>query len=380
MDEEPRRLHITTDDLASPEVDRRVEQLRAAQTPTPVRAVGSPAMASAASKRLRYSTVVTSGLAGLVGGLLGWVISEVISRPDSASGPFQNNPAAGTALFTGLFALGLGAAMAGWEGIESRSAKKTGLLLARSLPIVVVGGAIGGFLAQKVIYEPMVKSAVQHIIQTATSQAQALSMLQNALHFPRAIGFGVMGGIVGLSLGAATRSGRRAVNGLAGGIIGGFVGGFLFDYVSVWFGASSGVVPRAIALTLTGLLTGVAIGLVENVRKEFWLEILSGGMAGKQFILYHDQTLVGSGADCHVTLIKDPAIAPHHMLLSRSGRALVASPATVGAPLLINGTDAGGNALRDGDTVQLGTTLLRYGEKQPSAPVVRGIAPGALGR
>lgn len=371
------RITITTEELQSTQVQEQVQRMQSAQSVPLAKSVGGPKAAPPTPAKWWNETIVTTGIAGLLGGVLGWVISEVISRPDSGNAPFADNPALATTLFTVLFAVGLAGVLASWEGFQSRSLEKAGLALLRSAPVVIAGAAIGGFVAQKIIYQPMIEDLFERALREANSEQQFLDILTSGIHLPRAIGFAVMGAMVGLALGAAARSGRRAMNGLVGALVGGFLGGFMFDYVAGWFGDSA-VAGRIGALAITGLATGLAIGLVENIRKEFWLEIMSGGMAGKQFILYHDRTIVGSAPDCQVTLIKDPSIAQHHMALARTPRGLELQALSPSEAMLVNGLPVHQAQLRDGDVVQIGTTLLRFGEKQPSAPIVRGVAPGAL--
>jgi hypothetical protein len=309
-------------------------------------------------------------LAGLLGGLLGWGLAEVIGRPDAVDGPFGDNHAAGTALFTGLFALGLGAVMASFEGLQLRSAAKVRQALAKSLPIVIGGAAVGGYLAQKMLFEPIMESAWRRAFDAPTEGA-AESIVLGALRLGRGVGFALMGIAIGCALGAATGAKQRALNGAIGGAVGGFAGGFIFDWIGMTIGGDSGGPSRLVALVITGVLIGVAVGLVEQVRKDHWIEIVSGGMAGKQFILYHQATDIGSDAGCHVTLIKDPGIAGHHASMTQTPRGLLVRQTSPTAPLLVNGRPVGEHVLADGDVVQLGQTLLRYGQRGQAMPTLR---------
>src|SRR5207248_11537129 len=111
---------------------------------------------------------------------------------------------------------------------------------------------------------------------------------------------------------------------------------------------------------------GIAMGIAEQVRNEHWLDVVSGGMAGKQFILDHDATPIGSGPNCNITLVKDASISAHHVTLRRIGDALVAE-AMVPATVTVNGVPSFQHTLRDGDVVQIGSTVVRYCQKAPSA-------------
>ena len=102
-------------------------------------------------------------------------------------------------------------------------------------------------------------------------------------------------------------------------------------------------------------------------------------MAGKQFILYHEETVVGAAADCQVTLIKDPLIAPSQLSLLNTSRGMTLTNLSLQHPVLLNGRPVDSEVVRDGDTVQVGGTMLRFGEKRPNAPAVQGVAPGTFG-
>lgn len=367
--DQPPRMLITEEDLAGSAVDERVEQLQAATSTPLVRSVGVPTSSTTGSSWWR-GTVATLGLAGIVGGLVGWGASELVARPQSEDPWYGTSPITGTIIFIGLFAVVLGAVIAAWDGIEVRNWVKARAAALRALPYLVAGGVAGGFIAQK-IYEAVMEGAWERAFE-ADTESEFRQAIEGSLHLGRGLGFGVAGALIGLALGAAAKSSKRAVNGAIGGVVGGFLGGFMFDYVADPMSDTSGVMPRLVALTLTGVAIGAAIGLVETVRREHWVEIVSGGMAGKQFILYHDQTVVGSGGECHITLIKDPGIAPSHLVLSREGQSLVLRP-SFQVPVLVNGMPSAGQALNDGDLVQAGQTVLRYRAKAASMPLPGGL-------
>lgn len=353
---DPNKLVISEEELASPEVDERVEALKAAATPQMVRQVGT---APTGGSRVS-SNVGSLALAGLIGGALGWLISEVVSSPDASDQIFGDNLAAGTAFWVALYALGLSGVLSSWEGIQARSGAKAASAMSRAVPAALVGAAVSGWIAQVAIYEPMLESAYQ----SATSDADMMA----AFHLARGLAFMFVGVVVGAALGISSGSGKRAVNGAIGGAVGGFVGGFVFDYVGA--ATDSGGLSRAVALGLTGTLIGLAIGLVENARKEHWLEIVSGGMAGKQFILYNDRTVIGSSPACSVTLIKDPQIAPEHVTLVSSAQGLRMSAMDPSRPTLVNGQPQQQAVLTDGDLVQVGSSVVRYRQKAQATPTL----------
>ena len=361
------RIEITAEELASPEVEQRVQSLREAATPPLIRSVGAPQPEQRGA--WWRGGVASKALAGLLGGILGWIPAEVLMSPDRLDGPFADDPAAGTAVWLTLYAIGLAAVLTGWDGIEGRNGAKMLESWKLGIPVTMVGAFIGGFVAQK-LYEPFADRAFDRAMTRASDFDEFISMVDGALRIPRGIGFLVAGAVVGVALGVAAKAKQQAINGAIGGAIGGFAGGILFSFVTVGGGAA-----RAVALTVTGVAVGAAIGLVEQARKEVWLEIVNGGMAGKQFILYHDETSIGTAPGCHVTLIKDPHIAPHHASVLRGPAGPEIRAIDSGVPVLVNGQPAQRAPVKDGDQVQVGATLLRLGLREQAMPTVAGEPP-----
>ena len=359
---------VTWDELQAPEVSARVEQLRAAGAPPLVRAVGAPPSSTTSVLR---NGIVTLGIAGVVGGLVGWALSELITNtraPEGTSHWYGDSDTAGAIVFVLFIALGLGGVLSAVDGLEARSLQKAWQRLRLALPVLAVGGVVGGYLAQK-LYESRIDAAIKDAsdyFDATGDTSGAFEQLQGAVHLSRGLGFALLGLAIGLALGLSSRSKQRAINGAIGGVVGGGVGGYVFDYVDL---GDSGAMNRLVAIVITGAVIGLAVGLVEQVRRELWLEIVSGGMAGKQFILYNDATVVGAGPSCDITLIKDPQIVDRHLLLSRSGSTTRATAATPGVPFLLNGQPVLESTLTDGDTVQVGSTVLRLRAKSASAPV-----------
>jgi hypothetical protein len=289
----------------------------------------------------------------------------VITQPDSDSSWLGDDPKIATTVWLICIALGLGTMFAGWAGIEARSGAKFGRDLGKALPFLLGGAIVGGFIAQSV-YESMQESLIERALDEASTEAEFFQILLDGSHFPRGIALGIAGLFIGAAVGAARMAWRPVVNGAIGGAVGGFLGGFVFDYIGE--AVDSGIVSRLVALGLTGLLIGVAAGLVEEATKQHWLEIVSGGMAGKQFILYQSRTTVGSAPGCGVTLIKDPGIAGEHAALATVGGSLQATAISGVHPLLINGIALPQQRLTDGDLLQLGSTILRYRSKSEAMP------------
>jgi hypothetical protein len=303
-------------------------------------------------------------LAGALGGFLAWMVNE----------PFVNDAAAHDlpafqelsmmALFGGLLGGMIGAALGGVEGLSSRVSGKFLRGAGLGLLIGFVGGAIGGLCGQ--------------VLFSAASGGQEANgegfLRQVAV---RGLAWAVVGVGVGLAQGAGTWTPRKLTNGILGGTLGGLVGGLLFDPIGMTVqtlavathpGAFFAVTPhlgwvsRLLAMVVLGACTGAAIGLVEELRKEAWIIVVQGPLAGKQFILYRPLTVIGSSPKADICLLKDPAIHPQHAVLQETpgGHLLLASPE---APVQVDGHLATHRRLVDGDRIALGRTVLEYHER-----------------
>ena len=127
----------------------------------------------------------------------------------------------------------------------------------------------------------------------------------------------------GLGQGIALRERKVIYNGLVGGVLGGLLGGLLFDPIYLIFTSGDGTatVSRAVGFTVIGLLVGLFVGLVEGWTKTAWLMMRAGPLAGKQFVLHRDTTVLGSTPKAEIYLFKDEAIEPRHAIIyNRGGR------------------------------------------------------------
>jgi pSer/pThr/pTyr-binding forkhead associated (FHA) protein len=103
------------------------------------------------------------------------------------------------------------------------------------------------------------------------------------------------------------------------------------------------------------------MGLVESALKDRWLYVISGPLAGKQFILYKPQTSVGSTQACDIYLFKDPEILPRHATLVQKGGRI---HLIVEGPVYIAGQRVHSSRVLDsGTTIQLGRYSFRYQER-----------------
>ncbi len=321
----------------------------------PVESLPSDELWAGGKKKSGVETVVTATLnvlplavAGGLGGLLAWGILEPFTHDDatvSSLGEVLRDMALFGAGMGGCIAMAIGAV----EGVSAANLRRALEGAGLGLLIGVVGGAFGGVFGQ-LLYGSLGGGSTQIPI-----------LFQIAV---RTIGWALIGAFIGLAPGVLTRSVRKITNGLLGGLLGGSIGGFLFDPIGLIFGG--GEISRMLALSMLGAVAGAAIGLIEEMRKEAWLVITGGPLAGKQFILYNEVTTIGRSPKADIMLAKEPAAIALHCRITRSGQQLTLEDLSGGATL-VNGRSVPRATLRNGSVITIGDTQLSYYERATSA-------------
>ena len=197
-----------------------------------------------------------------------------------------------------------------------------------------------------------------------------MSSIENKLREARVIAWALFGGLLGFGIGLRGGS-KKIINGLIGGTIGGALGGLVFEQIEISQLHSSSTSDhsfwvRLLGMTITGIGVGLGIGLVERIRRDSWLLIASGPMAGKEFILYNASTTVGSDFRSDIVLVKDPQVAPNHLTFLRDPAGGVTLNATGVLAVAVNGIPAPSHRLRSGDVVSVGGSTLHYQERTAS--------------
>lgn len=283
------------------------------------------------------------GLSGMLGALAGWAISE----PGFVDGPgthrwgnFWIVP-----IILTLMCLGFGIA----ESTVERSAKKALLRGVLSLPLGVLLGFIFYFMGN-IIYT---------VLLGISFDLGAHDNHNPAVWISRGLAWAVFGAAGGIVYGIIGQSSKKGTYGVIGGMIGACLGGVIFDPIS--FLTKGGGLSRGVGFALVGLATGVGMGLVESALKDRWVYVLSGPLAGKQFILYKPRTTIGSNQNSDIYLFKDSNILPEHAALELNG-SRVQIRAT--GPVYLGGSAIQSRVLQDNDLLQIGRYSFRYKEKQ----------------
>ncbi|HEU4416895.1 MAG TPA: FHA domain-containing protein [Candidatus Angelobacter sp.] len=283
------------------------------------------------------------GLAGMVGSLAGWGISEPLFSEHGHPHPYL--VLITLPVIVMLTCLGLGVA----ESIVERSAKKAVIRGLLALALGAVFGVVFDFAAEFVF--AVLREIIFALgVQTAKNPAFWLV---------RGIAWAVFGVASGLVYGIVDRSGTKIKYGIFGGLLGAGLGGAIFDPIA--FVTKTGTLSRAVGFALLGLATGVAIGIVESALKDRWLYVAAGPLAGKQFILYKPITTIGSSQKSDIYLFKDNSILPQHGIIEmRGAQTFLRSD----GPIFVSGQPARMRALQSGDLIQIGRYAFHFRERQ----------------
>ena len=359
-------ISISAEDLQSVEVTQRVSDMERARQVALVREVGAPGQQKGGGA-LRAIGILTAG--GAVGGILAFLITRLVF---DVLGLFEDNSFATNMGFTFIMAFFIGTCVALADVVSSRTWNKLGTVAAVAVPAALGAALVMGLLAHffyTTATDAILESAFEEGTANNWSEEQFTDYVLLRLHPVRGIAWLMVGVAAGVAAGAAARSWKRVGLAAAGGAVGGFLGGFIFDFFPMdweW-------VSQAVGMTLTGLLIGLAMGLVEQASKSRWIEIVSGGLAGKQFILYKPMITVGSSPSADITLIKDPAIPEIVATIDARGGQTRIGASDPQFPVVVNGSTQFTSPLADGDTVTFGYTQIRFREKASKSQV-----PGAL--
>src|SRR5947209_3761220 len=219
-------------------------------------------------------------IAAGVGVLLAWAINEIFGIADIVATSKTGSDAV-MGLYSAIVGVAFGGAVLVFDRAVAGAWGTAGRRLGRaSGPLAGVGFA-AGFLAN-VIYLQIVQSVL-------TDAERTLSLSANDVRFyiARALGWAIFGAGIGAAIGFVDKSHRRSINGAIGGALGGAAGGLVFQFAAANLN-SSATLARLLGLIGVGGLIAVATRAVEAARREAWLGVVAGGMAGKEFILYHD--------------------------------------------------------------------------------------------
>jgi hypothetical protein len=362
MSDNENRIVITDADLNAPKVVESVRAMQEAAAVTTTRAVGAPQP----KKNSGGIAILIFTGAGVLGGVLAYVMQKLILDVILADA----STTVTNIMFTFLMAFVIGTTLAIVDASTTRIFSKVAIAAAIAIPSSIVSGLAFGALANAFYTAQVTNIYTDAYTRISNGESEEIvdQSIKNALHLPRGVAWLLVGIAAGLTVGVASRSLKRTGLTVGGGAVGGFIGGFVFDFIPdglLW-------VAQVVGIGVTGLLIGLSMALLEQAARTQWIEIVEGGMAGKQFILYKSEITIGSSPSADITLIKDPSISPvHARIFAAAGRSQIESLDPT-RPISVNGTVTMRMQLEDSVYITIGSTQVLFREKAGASKTVTG--------
>jgi hypothetical protein len=296
----------------------------------------------------------------MIGGIVGWSLLE--PWIDDQKLP-DEQIAAGVLMFpvaAAMVGLFLGAA----EGIICRNPLRAVRCGAVGMGVGFVGGLVV-LIPTGLLFSFMKELAISLWDNPNPNAIAPTGIALVVLMMGRAMAWSIVATPAGMGQGIALGERKVIVNGLVGALLGGLVGGLLFDPLALLLVTADGqaVLSRGVGFAAIGAFVGLFVGLVEGWTKTAWLLMQKGPLAGKQFILYKDTTVLGSSPKADIYLFKDGAIEPRHALITnRAGRCEIEDCGTPDGTY-VNGIPVTRARLNDGDQIVRGATVLQFSMK-----------------
>jgi pSer/pThr/pTyr-binding forkhead associated (FHA) protein len=328
------------------------------------------------------SRVIIFMVAGVLAGLVTWVVSDLLILPLSAILPgvfsvISNDAGHLSAHEYNTYLL----IFASWgtcialfltlaESLLTGVRIPVGRLVGISLLVGILAGFIGGHLGMA-FFGPL------YVSPTRTP----VDFLRNVI--ARGLGWAIIGALAGTAPGWVKWSPRVGRNGFIGGLIGGMIGGATFEILPyLLIGLSSpGIASRLFGFAITGAMIGLFIALVNELLKEAWIRVVIGRNEGKEFLIEKQETRIGRFELSDIPLFGDPSVARTHAILAAApgGQFTVRDTGESESGVLVNGQRISSEIpVKNGDQIQLGNKLLVFYERltrEPTVATPKDVAP-----
>jgi hypothetical protein len=314
-----------------------------------------------------YNPIFYYSVAGLLGALAAWAIQE----PFYSDRDVDNIPLLSDYMLFGLTAGMLGMALGVVYGVTNRNWIRMLTCGAIGVGVGLAVSLLTTFLAE-IVFNIMSHVAIATMQQMPPPDSREFPF-KGVSFFIFMCGRGIAWAIIsigaGMGLGIALKSKKLVLNGVVGGVVGGLLGGLLFDPIHRFLtpGAQEADVSRCVGIASVGLLIGFFTGLFENISRDAWLLMLKGPLTGKQFNIFKSPMVIGSSPKADVYLFKDPDIEPKHATVNKSGTKYTLKDEGAPTGVFVNGKRIQSSyLLQNGDTITVGSVVLRYVEKSTS--------------
>ena len=296
------------------------------------------------------------GAAGALGGAAAWAF--VLTVSGVAPGGFLTEVMLGA--LTGMF---IGGFIWSHEAIMNRQLWVAIKRACFGAAAGLAGGSVGAALGNTVF------TALGNVVADTGGFKASLGITLSV-----ALGWAVLGAVVGLSGGMMIRSGERAVYGLAGGALGGLLGGFLFNELS----ATS---PWSVlaGLILLGMCVGIFISLVEEAFISAKVKVVKGRHIGREFPLLKGHNVLGRDDRSDVCLSGAEGVGMQHAVIKRKNGHFSIETDEQGMVVYVNQKLTRSGKLSDGDVIRVGSVLLMFSAIKKAAVTAAVLAIFLLG-
>lgn len=302
-------------------------------------------------------------LAGLIAGLLTWLVSDVsgLVHIGDNVGQLSTNEARGYWIVFASWGGFVGVLLSVADAFFSGSQPQWWKIIAVGAVVGILSGMFGGALG-------MGAFAMLYVFPANTP----FDFLRNVLG--RAAGFAFIGGLAGTAPGWRKWSLPVGRNGLIGGFLGGIIGGSTFEIIPYLVpGVGVGIISRLFAFVITGAMIGLFVALVQHLLKEAWIRVVVGRNEGKEVLIEKQETSIGRYELSDITLFGDPKVARTHAILvaQPGGRFLLQDTGESSLGLLVNGQQINKEiVVKNGDQIQIASKLLVFYERFTKTPTV----------
>lgn len=289
-------------------------------------------------------TVLYGALAGAIGGAIGWLPAELVAIPQPASVIVRYVL---IVLYFVIIGGCIGASISALDGMRARLAARALAGARLGAVLGVIGGALGSLPGELAF--------------------QGLSVVHLGL-VGRAVGWAIVGVLIGITQGLINRDRVRIVRGGLGGLLGGYLGGGCFELVSL--ALAGGAFSRWVAVVVLGLFLGALITFFQEWLSNARLTVINSGVQeGAAYDLTKAETSVGNGDGDDFVLHAGEGVTPNHAHILQKTDGYWIQPINPQYGVRVNKQLVQGEQrLRHENEIGLGSMLLRFTEQTVRCP------------
>jgi hypothetical protein len=358
-------IKITSSDLKDPRIDELIALEKSLQRQ------GDGSYLDDIKTPIYLNPMFYYSIAGMILASLAWLIMEPMVNDAYYERMVRaGDLAAGFLVFmltAGFIGLGLGMTY----GIANHNLRQSlycsvvgfGVGIIVALPLSFIAGFLFGIITEIVWAINEVKPiGGSDMLTVHDIRGMAFALLVSG----RGLVWAIVAPSAGMGLGVALKSRKIFTVGIVGALVGGALGGLFFDPVDRFLNSpgEEAWLSRVIGITAIGLLVGLFIGYFENLSRISWLQMIKGPLAGKQFNLYKSPMILGSSPKADIYLFKDPDVDVKHASITAVGAKFMLKDLGSRVGVFVNGNRVDKKILQKGDVVIVGTTVLKYDEKE----------------